>query len=80
MKTKLLLIALAFGLMSSTCEPDEIEELQTDCSCGVIIEKVFFGFPNNFTILKVKNNCTGNVQQLELDGNIGNVNEQYCND
>jgi hypothetical protein len=79
MKTKLLLLALAFGLMSITCEPEEIEQPQ-DCNCGVIIEKVFFGFPNNFTIIKVKNNCTNEVQQIELDGNIGNVNEQYCND
>ncbi len=80
MKTKLLLIALAFGLMSSTCEPEEMPQEEVDCNCGIIIEKVFFGFPNNFTILKVKNNCTNEVQQIELDGNIGNVNEQYCND
>jgi hypothetical protein len=80
MKNKLLLIALAFGLMSATCEPEEMPQETTDCNCGVIIEKAFFGFPNNFTILKVKNNCTNEVQQIELDGNIGNVNEQYCND
>jgi len=32
MKTKLLLFALAFGLMSSTCSTDEVETLN-DCNC-----------------------------------------------
>lgn len=80
MKTKLFFIALAFGLMSSTCEPEEIEQPQTDCNCGVIVEKVFFGNPNNFTLLQVRNNCTGEVTQVELDGNIGTVGNQWCND
>lgn len=36
MKTKLLLIALAFGLMSSTCSPDEQTPAPNDCSCTKI--------------------------------------------
>jgi len=32
MKTKLLLIALAFGLMSSTCTPEEEPQIET-CNC-----------------------------------------------
>ena len=35
MKTKLLLIALAFGLMSSTCTPEE-QEPTYDCECQTV--------------------------------------------
>lgn len=34
MKTKLFLIALAFGLMSSTCTPEE--QQQYDCECETV--------------------------------------------
>lgn len=33
MKTKLLFIALAFALMSSTCSPEEQTQSVNDCSC-----------------------------------------------
>lgn len=36
MKTKLLLIALAFGLMSSTCTPEEPTEPTYDCECQTV--------------------------------------------
>lgn len=80
MKTKLLLFALAFGLMSSTCSPDEIEEpiVDVDCDCGLIVEKVYFPSPSNFTILKIKDNCTGEVVQREYDGNQGQLNTEWC--
>ena len=39
MKTKLLLIALAFGLMSSTCSNDEPQEENT-CLC----QKVYYDY------------------------------------
>jgi len=79
MKTKLILIALAFGLMSATCETDKVE--QVDCNCGVITEKITFTIPNNtFTRLTVKNNCTDDVSIVEVTGNQYAVGEEYCND
>ena len=79
MKTKLLLIALAFGMMSSTCTPDEVEQdPDTTCDCGLIVEKVYFPAPSNFTILKIKDNCTGEVVQREYDGNKGQLNTEWC--
>lgn len=35
MKTKLFLIALAFGLMSSTCTPEE-QQPEFDCECETV--------------------------------------------
>ena len=35
MKTKLLLFALAFGLMSSTCTPEE-QQPEFDCECETV--------------------------------------------
>jgi len=35
MKTKLFLIALAFGLMSSTCSEEERTTVPEDCNCEV---------------------------------------------
>jgi hypothetical protein len=36
MKTKLMIIALAFGLMSSTCSTDEIATTENECNCKVV--------------------------------------------
>jgi hypothetical protein len=38
MKTKLLLIALAFGLMSSTCTPEDQPQNENTCQC----KKVYY--------------------------------------
>lgn len=73
---KLLFLALALGIMS--CSTDEENINQPDCGCGVIIEKNYFSGVANFTILKVKNNCTGQITTIELDGNVGTLNGQYC--
>jgi hypothetical protein len=72
MKTKLLLL---IGLCTLGCTTDNTEEI--DCGCGTIISKMHFTFPN-FTVLKVKNDCTGVVEQLNLDGNQGELNGKWC--
>lgn len=38
MKTKLMIVALAFGLMSATCSPEDQPQSTTDCQC----EKVHY--------------------------------------
>jgi len=40
MKTKLLLLALSFGLMSSTCTPEEQQQDETLCEC----KKVYYDY------------------------------------
>jgi len=52
MKTKIMLIALAFGLMSSTCSTEEQPQEQNTCNC----RKVYYdygvvGFVNGITPL-----------------------------
>jgi len=77
-KAKLLLLVLAFGLMSSTCSTDDEQTSDLDCNCGLIVDKVYFPAPSNFTILKIKDNCTGEVVQREYDGNKGQLNTEWC--
>ena len=77
MKTKLLLILF---LIITACSNEELSQEQQDCNCGTIVEKIFFSGVAPFTILKIKNNCTGQIMQIELDGNVGTLNGQYCND
>lgn len=36
MKTKLILLLLAFGLMSSTCSTEEQPTTSNDCNCEVV--------------------------------------------
>ena len=43
MKTKLLLIALAFGLMSSTCSNDEPIVNECDCEIGYYLYTPYVG-------------------------------------
>ena len=43
MKTKLLLIALAFGLMSSTCSNDDPVGNECDCEIGYYIYTPYVG-------------------------------------
>jgi len=38
MKTKLFLLALSFGLMSSTCTPEEQQQDENNCLC----QKVYY--------------------------------------
>ena len=72
MKTKLLLL---IGLCAIGCTTDNQEEV--NCKCGTIIEKVYFNFPS-FTVLKVKNDCTGNVETINVNGNQGELNGKWC--
>jgi len=72
MKTKLLLL---IGLCAIGCTTDN--EQPVNCDCGTVISKMHFTFPD-FTVLKVKNDCTGEVKQYNLDGNQGELNGKWC--
>jgi hypothetical protein len=72
------LLFLAMAIITLSCSTDEQQE-QLDCNCGTIIEKVYFSPPSNFTVFKVKNNCTGEIKQFDFDGNVGVLNGQWCN-
>ena len=82
MKIKLLLLTLAFGLMSGTCSnDDDTAPVAEDCNCGVITEKFLIVIPNNTsTKLTIKNNCTDAITTKIVTGNQGSVGQQWCND
>ena len=76
MKTKLLLL---LSLCAIGCTSNETE---TNCKCGTITEKVYvppFASAPDFTVLKVKNDCSGEVTTISLDGNQGELNGKWCN-
>lgn len=80
MKTKLLLIALAFGLMSGTCSNEDDKPQQVDCNCGVITEKFVVVIPNSVsTHLTIKNNCTNEISTIDVPGNQGTIGDEWCN-
>ena len=74
MKNKLTLLAIAFTVLS--CSTDS-ENQEVNCSCGTVISKMHFTFPN-FTVLQVKNDCTGEVKTVNLDGDQYTLNDKYC--
>jgi len=62
---KLLLLLLLAGCST----PDTSSEV-VDCKCGTVIESQKFNVlgSNQFSVIKVKNNCTGIIKQFQKDG------------
>lgn len=77
MKKVLVLLAI---VMISCSTPSEQSETSVDCKCGVVIDSQSFNVlgANYFSVIKVKNNCTGVVKQFQKDGVI-TIGTQLCN-
>jgi hypothetical protein len=76
---KKIIIILALALAS--CSTDS-GSATADCRCGVAVESSSFNVagPNGvvtFTVLTMKNNCTGVFKQIQRDGTIPN-GTQLC--
>jgi hypothetical protein len=76
---KLLFLATALTVMSCSTDEQSTPQTPVDCNCGTIIEKNNFTGVVNFTILKVKNNCTDEIKVIQQNGNVGVLNGQWCN-
>jgi len=75
MKKLILISALALTLLS--CSEDS-SNTTGSCSCGVVVEKIYFNSIQPFTKLRIKNNCTQEVKTITVSGNVGVLNQQYC--
>jgi hypothetical protein len=75
---------LAMALMSFSCSTDEQETSNTDCNCGEVIQSTSFnvvngqGSVNVFSVVRIQNNCTDEITQTQVDGNV-NLGSQICN-
>jgi hypothetical protein len=82
MKKTIMILAMAF--MSFSCSTDEQETSNTDCNCGEVIQSTSFnvvngqGGVNVFSVVRIQNNCTDEITQTQVDGNV-NVGSQICN-
>jgi hypothetical protein len=80
MKQTILILALA--IMSISCSTGD--DAAPNCNCGEVTESTSFnvvngqGGVNVFSVIKIKNNCTGAIVQKQRDGNIP-VGSQICN-
>jgi len=76
------IIILAMALMSFSCSTED--ETTNDCNCGQVIQSTSFNVVNGeggvdvFSIVKIKNNCSDEVVQTQLDGSIP-VGSEICN-
>lgn len=76
LKNKLLYLLLIFTFIS--CSPDEIAKNNQDCNCGEIVEASFFNtIDQDFTVFKVKNYCTGEIKQIQKNGQY-KKGDKYC--
>jgi hypothetical protein len=75
------IIILAMALMSFSCSTED--ETTNDCNCGQVIQSTSFNVVNGeggvdvFSIVKIKNNCSDEVVQTQLDGSIP-VGSEIC--
>jgi len=74
---KLLLILLCLPLLFTTCKKEE------NCNCGEYIERGDeTGLSNDEFAIKVRNDCTNNIETFVVDIEILNYAEQndgrYC--
>jgi hypothetical protein len=80
MKKAILILAVAMASLS--CSTDS--NTPPNCDCGVVTQSTSFNVVNGqggvsvFSVIKIKNNCTGEVIQTQRDGNIS-VGSQICN-
>jgi hypothetical protein len=81
---KKTIMILAMALMSFSCSTDEQETSNTDCNCGEVIQSTSFnvvngqGGVNVFSVVRIQNNCTDEITQTQVDGNV-NLGSQICN-
>jgi hypothetical protein len=81
---KKIIMILAMALMSFSCSTDEQETSNTDCNCGEVIQSTSFnvvngqGGVNVFSVVRIQNNCTDEITQTQVDGNV-NIGSQICN-
>jgi hypothetical protein len=84
MKKAILILAVTIVSLSCSTEDNTPSENPTDCNCGVVTESTSFNVVNGqggvtvFSVIKIKNNCTGAIIQTQRDGNIP-VGSQICN-
>tara|TARA_R110002020_G_scaffold405655_1_gene615686 strand:- start:891 stop:1160 length:270 start_codon:yes stop_codon:yes gene_type:complete len=66
---KKLLTVLSFGLLLTGCEKEE-RDYQSNCNCGTITKvryvKGYEHYYNEYYILDVQNNCTGNIEDIKI--------------
>lgn len=81
---KKTIMILAMALMSFSCSTDDATTTNTDCNCGEVIQSTSFnvvngqGGVNVFSVVRIKNNCTDDITQTQVDGTV-NVGSQICN-
>ena len=79
---KKTIMILAMAVMSFSCSTED--ETTNDCNCGQVIQSTSFNVVNGeggvdvFSIVKIKNNCSDEVVQTQLDGSIP-VGSEICN-
>jgi len=79
MKKTILILSLA--VMSISCSTED--NPAPNCNCGEVTQSTSFnlingqGGVNVFSVIKIKNNCTGEVIQTQRNGNIL-VGSQIC--
>lgn len=84
MKKVILILAVAVSSLSCSTEDNAPSENPTNCNCGVVTQSSSFNVVNGqggvsvFSVIKIKNNCTGEIVQTQRDGNIP-VGSQICN-
>ena len=81
MKKTILILAVAMmSLSCSTGDSTPTNEANTDCDCGVAVEVVYFNVLNTpITKMKMKRNCTGEIEVIDLSGHQGAVGDIKCN-
>lgn len=81
MKKTILILAVAMASLScSAGDSTPTNETNTDCECGVAVEVVYFNVLNTpITKMKMKRNCTGEIEVIDLPGHQGAVGDIKCN-
>lgn len=73
---------LAMAFMSFSCSTED--ETTNNCNCGEVIQSTSFNVVNGqggvdvFSIVRIQNNCTDEISQMQLDGTV-NVGNEICN-
>jgi len=85
MKKTILILAVAMTSLScSTDSNTPSNNTPTNCNCGEVTQSNSFNVVNGqggvsvFSVVKIKNTCTGAIIQTQRDGNIP-VGSQICN-
>jgi hypothetical protein len=68
MKTKRILLGLAFALVLTSCRKDDDYYYSSDnCNCGKISND---GITGNSYWIEVRNNCSGNKKRFTMDADL----------